>query len=197
MSNIEKNPRVDDFISKAKKWNKELEKLREIVLESDLKEEVKWGVPCYTLNGKNVVLIHGFKEYFAIMFFKGALLKDEKNILIIQTENVQATRQVRFTNLEEIIKLEAVLKNYITEAIEVEKAGIKVEVKKPEELEIPIELENKFKQMQQLEEAFKALTPGRRRAYVLYFKAAKQEKTRIARIEKYIEKILKGKGLND
>jgi uncharacterized protein YdeI (YjbR/CyaY-like superfamily) len=191
------NPKVDAFISKAKKWQKEYEKLRMIILDTSLTEELKWGVPCYTLENRNVVLIHGFKEYCALLFFKGALLNDAKGILIIQTENVQASRQIRFTNVSEIVKLQTVLKSYIHEAIEVEKAGLQVNYKKTKEFKIPEEFQNKLNEIPPLKSAFEALTPGRQRAYLLYFSAPKQSKTRESRIEKSIPQILNGKGLND
>jgi uncharacterized protein YdeI (YjbR/CyaY-like superfamily) len=191
------NPKVDAFISKAKKWQKEYEKLRMIILDTSLTEELKWGVPCYTLENRNVVLIHGFKEYCALLFFKGALLNDAKGILIIQTENVQASRQIRFTNVSEIVKLQTVLKSYIHEAIEVEKAGLQVNYKKTKEFKIPEEFQNKLNEIPPLKSVFEALTPGRQRAYLLYFSAPKQSKTRESRIEKSIPQILNGKGLND
>lgn len=197
MTPSSKNPKVDQFIRQDKRWQPEFEQLRNIVLASGLTEEVKWGVPCYTAQQSNVVLIHGFKEYCALLFCKGALLKDAKGILIQQTENVQAARQVRFTSLKEIARLEPVLKAYIREAIEVEKAGLQVEYKPTAEFKVPEELQHKFSALPALKAAFKALTPGRQRAYLLYFSAAKQAKTREARIEKCTPQILNGKGLND
>lgn len=191
------NPKVDFFFDKAKKWQEELEKLRTIILDCGLTEELKWGVPCYTFQKTNIVLIHAFKEYCALLFFKGSLLKDTEGILIQQTENVQAARQVRFTNVQEIVKLEATLKAYIYEAIEVEKAGLKVELKKTAEFKVPEEFQNKLDKVPALKTAFKALTPGRQRAYILYFAQPKQSKTRESRIEKYMQQILDGKGLND
>ena len=191
------NHKVDFFFSKAEKWQEEYKKLRTIILDCGLTEEYKWMHPCYTFQENNIVLIHGFKEYCAILFIKGALLKDPKGILIQQTENVQAGRQVRFTNVHEIVKLEPVLKAYIKEAIEVEKAGLKVELKKTTEFSIPEELINKLEEVPGLQDAFDALTPGRQRGYYLYFSAPKQSKTRVSRIEKYIPQILNGKGLND
>jgi uncharacterized protein YdeI (YjbR/CyaY-like superfamily) len=191
------NPKVDFYFNKAKKWQEEFEKLRMIVLDCGLTEELKWGVPCYTFQNSNIVLIHGFKEYCALLFVKGALLKDAKGILIQQTENVQAARQVRFSNVKEIIKLGAILKAYIHEAIEVEKAGLKVELKKTREYNIPEEFQNALDKMPALKTSFNALTPGRQRAYLLYFSAPKQSKTRESRIEKCVQQILKGKGLND
>lgn len=191
------NPKVDEFISKAKKWKEEYEKLRSIVLDCELTEEFKWMHPCYTFEKKNIVLIHGFKEYCALLFHKGALLQDPHGILIQQTENVQAARQIRFTNVQEIVELEPILKAYIFEAIEVEKAGLKVNVKQNAELIIPEELHKKFDELPALKAAFEALTPGRQRAYILYFSKPKQSKTRESRIEKYMQQILNGKGLND
>ncbi|AXP47210.1 YdeI/OmpD-associated family protein [Bacillus subtilis] len=197
MTNSRTNPKVDEFLSKAKKWKEEFEKLRTIILDCELTEDFKWMHPCYTYNNKNVVLIHGFKEYCALLFHKGALLQDTDGILIQQTENVQAARQIRFTNVQEINELENILKAYIHEAIEVEKAGLKVDVNKNIELNIPEELQNKFDEIPALKTAFAALTPGRQRAYTLYFSQAKQSKTRESRVEKYVQKILDGKGLKD
>ena len=191
------NPKVDFYFSKAKNWQKEIEQLRIIVLDSGLTEELKWGVPCYTFKTKNIVLIHVFKEYCAVLFFKGVLLKDTNNILVQQTENVQAARQLRFTNVREIVKMKPLLKAYIYEAIEVEKAGLKVNLKKTSEYKIPVEFENKQNETPALKTAFEALTPGRRRAYILYFSSPKQSKTRESRIEKSMKQILNGKGLND
>jgi uncharacterized protein YdeI (YjbR/CyaY-like superfamily) len=197
MTNSKTNPKVDEFLSKAKKWKEEYEKLRNIVLDCELTEEFKWMHPCYTFEKKNIVLIHGFKEYCALLFFKGALLQDAHGILIQQTENVQAARQIRFTSVQEIVEMEAILKAYIYEAIEVEKAGLKVDFKKNTELIIPEELQNKFDEIPALKTAFEALTPGRQRAYILYFSEPKQSKTRESRVEKCIKQILNGKGLND
>lgn len=191
------NPKVDDFINKSKKWKKEYEKLRAIVLDCDLTEEFKWMHPCYTFEKKNIVLIHGFKEYCALLFHKGVLLQDAHKILVQQTENVQAARQIRFTNVQEIVELEPILKSYIYEAVEVEKAGLKVDLKENSEYKIPEELGRKFDEIPNLKPAFEALTPGRQRAYLLYFSAAKQSKTRESRVEKYVRQILDGKGLND
>ena len=191
------NPKVDFFFEKEKKWREELERLRTIILDCQLNEELKWGVPCYTFEKKNIVLMHGFKEYCAILFVKGALLKDAKGVLIQQTENVQAARQIRFTNVREIAKMEATLKAYIKDAIEVEKAGLKVELKKTSDFKIPKEFQNKLDEMPALKEAFYALTPGRQRAYIFYFSQPKLSKTREARVEKYIDLILDGVGLND
>jgi uncharacterized protein YdeI (YjbR/CyaY-like superfamily) len=197
MTNSKMHPKVDEFLSKAKKWKEEYETLRKIVLDCELTEDYKWMNPCYTFEKKNIVLIHGFKEYCALLFPKGALLQDSHSILIQQTENVQGARQIRFTNVQEIVEKEAVLKAYIYEAIEVEKAGLKVKVKKHEELIIPEELQHKFDEIPALKDAFTTLTPGRQRAYILYFSAAKQSKTRESRVEKSIPNILNGKGLND
>ncbi len=193
------NPKVDFYFSKAKKWQEEIVKLRTIVLDCGLTEELKWGVPCYTFQKSNIVLIHVFKEYCAILFFKGALLKDANGILIQQTENVQAARQIRFTNIREIVKMEPILKAYIYEAIEVEKVGLKVDFKKASEFIIPEEFQNKLSAEggHALKTAFKALTPGRQRAYIFYFSAPKQSKTRESRVEKCMQQILNGKGLND
>ena len=192
------NPKVDFYFSKAK-WQKELEQLRMIVLDCGLTEELKWGVPCYTFQKSNIVLIHVFKEYCAFLFFKGALLNDANGILIQQTKNVQAARQIRFTNVREIVKMKPILKAYIYEAIEVEKAGLKVNFKKASEFIIPEEFQKKLsaKGGSTLKTAFDALTPGRQRAYILYFSAPKQSKTRESRVEKCMQQILNGKGLND
>lgn len=197
MADSRMNPKVDEFLGKAPKWRKEFEKLRMIILDCALTEEFKWGVPCYTFENKNVALIHGFKEYCAILFVKGALLKDTSGILIRQTENVQAGRQVRFTNAAEITAMETTLKAYLYEAIEVEKSGLEVDFKKNTEYAIPEELQNGFDGNPALQAAFEALTQGRQRAYLLYFSTPKQSKTRESRIEKYIPHILNGKGLND
>ncbi len=191
------NPKVDFFFNKAKQWQEEYEKLRLIVLDCGLTEELKWGCPCYTFKDSNIVLIHGFKEYCALLFMKGVLLSDTHGILIQQTENVQVARQIRFTNLREIVDLESVLKNYIHEAIEVEKAGLKVEMKTTAEFKMPEEFQYKLDHIPALKTAFEALTPGRQKGYLLYFAAAKQAKTREARVEKYIPQILDGKGLED
>lgn len=191
------NPKVDFYFTKAKQWQDEYIKLRTILLDTELVEELKWGVPCYTLNGKNVVLIHGFKEYCALLFHKGALLKDTRKLLIQQTENVQAARQMRFTNIREIIDLEPVIKAYVKEAVEVEKSGAKVEMKKTTEFAMPDEFKTVLEANPKLKKAFEALTPGRQRGYLLYFSSAKQAKTREARIEKYMPQILAGKGVDD
>ena len=191
------NPKVDALLGRAERWREEFTELRRIALACQLTEEMKWGNPCYAIGGSNVVLIHGFKEYCAFLFFKGALLKDPKKLLIQQTENVQAARQIRFTNVGEITKLESALKAYIREAIEVEKSGLQVNYKKTSEFTMPAEFQSKLKKVPALKTAFKALTPGRQRGYLLHFSAPKQSKTREARIEKNLPKILKGKGLND
>jgi len=195
MNNI--NPKVDWFFAKDTQWQKEYEKLRTIILDCGLIEELKWGCPCYTFENTNIVLIHGFKEYCALLFFKGALLNDPNGILIQQTKNVQSARQVRFTNVKEIVKMEKILKAYVYEAIEVERAGLKVKLKKTSEFKIPEEFQKRLVKNAALKKAFNALTPGRQRAYIFYFSQAKQSKTREARVEKYIKQILNGKGLND
>jgi uncharacterized protein YdeI (YjbR/CyaY-like superfamily) len=191
------NTKVDFFFSKAKKWQEEFEKLRMIVLDCGLTEELKWGVPCYTFQKSNIVLIHGFKEYCALLFFKGALLKDANGILIQQTKNVQAARQIRFTSVRDVVKKKTTLKAYINQAIEVEKAGLKVNYKKTAEFIIPEEFQHKLDEIPALKTAFDALTPGRQRAYIFYFSQPKQSKTRESRVEKYIQQILIGKGLDD
>jgi len=191
------NSKVDFFFNKASQWKEEFEQLRRIILDSGLAEELKWGQPCYTFQGKNIILIHGFKEYCAVLFFKGALLNDPESILIQQTANVQAGRQVRFTGVKEIVKRAPVLKAYIYEAIEVEKAGLKVKLKKTSDYKMPGEFKNKLDKNPALKIAFNELTPGRQRAYLFYFSQPKQSKTRESRIEKYMKRILEGKGLND
>jgi uncharacterized protein YdeI (YjbR/CyaY-like superfamily) len=191
------DPKVDFYFSKAKKWQEEFEKLRTIILDCGVTEQLKWGCPCYTFEKTNIVLIHGFKEYCALLFFKGALLNDAKGILVQQTKNVQAARQIRFTNVREIVKLKPILKAYIYEAIEVEKAGLKVNLKKTKEFDIPEEFQNKLNKTPALKKAFNALTPGRQRAYLLYFSQPRQSKTREARVAKCVQQILNGKGLND
>lgn len=190
------NPTVD-FYFKDKKWQEELELLRTIALDCQLTEELKWGTPCYTHQKKNIVLIHDFKEYCAFLFFKGALLKDTEGILIQQSENVQAARQIRFTNLKEITEQKNILKAYIYEAIEIEKAGLKVELKKTSEFPVSEEFQQQLDNDSTLKKAFEALTPGRQRAYLLNFSQPKQAKTREARVEKAIPNILNGKGIND
>lgn len=197
MTTNKTNPKVDEYLNKAKKWKEESEKLREIVLSCNLTEDYKWMHPCYTLENKNIVIIHGFKEYCALLFHKGALLKDKQGILIQQTENVQAARQIRFTNLQQIVDMETILKEYILEAIEVEKAGLKVELKKNTEYAVPEEFQTKLDENPALKTAFEALTPGRQRAYLFYFSQPKQSKTRVSRVEKSTQQILDGKGLND
>jgi uncharacterized protein YdeI (YjbR/CyaY-like superfamily) len=191
------NPKVDFFFNEAKSWQKEFRALRTIVLDCGLTEELKWGNPCYTLQGKNIVLVHGFKEYCALLFMKGALLQDANGLLIQQTENVQAARQIRFTTVGEIVTMQDILKAYIHEAIEVEKAGLNVKFKKSEALVFPEEFQSRLNEIPALKAAFEALTPGRQRAYHLYFSAPKQSKTRQGRVEKYMSQILAGKGLND
>lgn len=191
------NPKVDWFFSKDTKWKKEYEKLRMIVLDCGLMEELKWGCPCYTFQNSNIVLIHGFKEYCALLFFKGALLNDPEGILIQQTKNVQSARQIRFTNAREIAKMEKVLKAYVYEAIEVEKAGLKVKMKKTSDFKIPEEFQIQLDKKPALKKAFAALTPGRQRGYIFYFSQAKQSKTREDRVKKYLKHILSGKGLED
>jgi uncharacterized protein YdeI (YjbR/CyaY-like superfamily) len=191
------NPKVDEFLRKAKKWQKEFEKLRMIILDCSLTEELKWGKPCYSFQKRNIVLIHGFKEYCALLFFKGALLKDANGILVQQTENVQSARQIRFSNVREVVEREPLLKAYISEATEVEKAGLEVNFKRTSEFKIPAEFRKKLDKIPALKRAFGSLTPGRQRGYLLYFSAAKQSKTREARVEKCMQQILKGKGLNE
>jgi Uncharacterized protein conserved in bacteria len=193
----ERNTKIDPYFNKLTQWKEESALLREIVLDCGLTEDFKWMHPCYTFEGKNIVLIHGFKDYCALLFHKGALLKDPHGILVQQTENVQAARQIRFTNVQEIEEMQLILKAYIDEAVEVEKAGLQVEYKQNTEYIVPEELENKFVEIPDLKTAFESLTPGRQRAYLLHFSSPKQAKTREARIEKYIPHILDGKGLND
>jgi uncharacterized protein YdeI (YjbR/CyaY-like superfamily) len=191
------NPKVDAFLRREEKWRDEFTQLRRIILDCGLTEELKWGVPCYAYENNNIVLIHGFKEYCAILFVKGALLTDAMRILIQQTENVQSARQIRFTNADEIVEMEHILKAYIKEAVDAEKAGLKVDYKKTVEFNMPEEFKSKLDDNSALKSAFEALTPGRQRAYLLYFSSPKQSKTREARVEKYIPQILRGKGLND
>jgi len=191
------NPQVDAFLNEEEKWREEMKKLRKIILSCPLTEELKWGKPSYSLEKSNIVLMHGFKEYCALLFFKGALLKDAHGILVQQTENTQSARQVRFTNVREITRLEPILKAYVLEAIEVEKSGLKVEYKKTSEFAVAEEFQNKLDKIPALKTAFGALTPGRQRAYLLYFSAPKQSKTKSSRVEKCLPQILKGKGLND
>jgi len=195
--NENRNPKVDVYLARAKNWRAEFEKLRTIILDCGLTEELKWGCPCYSFEKSNIVLIHGFKEYCALLFFKGALLKDPNGILIQQTENVQAARQIRFTSLRDVVKLRTTLKAYIKEAIAVEKAGLKVNLKRTSQFRVPEEFQDKLDERPALKTAFDALTPGRQRAYILYFSTPKQSKTRASRVAKYVPQILKGKGLND
>lgn len=197
MTKSRMNPKVDFYFRKEIKWQQELEKLRTIVLDAGLTEELKWGVPCYTFQDSNIVLIHVFKEYCALLFFKGALLNDRNGILVQQTKNVQSARQVRFTNVREIVEMKPVLKAYLQQAIEVEKAGLKVDFKKTTEFTMPQEFRKALAENPALKDAFDALTPGRQRQYLLYFSAPKQSKTREARVEKYTDRILDGQGLND
>lgn len=194
---MEKNLKVEAFMQREKKWKDEFELLREIIHECDLEEDYKWMHPCYTLKGKNVVLIHGFKEYCALLFHKGSLLKDPEKLLIQQTKNVQAARQLRFTNVDQIKEQRDIVKAYVEEAIELEKSGAKVELKKTEEYEMPVELQEQLDQNSNLKEAFYNLTPGRQRQYIYYNSQAKRPATRVSRVEKYIDHILDGKGLND
>src|SRR4051794_19283212 len=192
-----RNPRVDWYFDQAKKWHEEFARLRTIILDCGLAEELKWGCACYTSQKRNIVLIHGFKDYCALLFFKGALLKDQKGILIQQTKNVQSARQIRFTNVREIVKLKPTLKAYIKEAVDVEQAGLKVSYKKTSAFKIPAEFQIKLEENAALKTAFKALTPGRQRAYIFYFSAPKQSRTRESRVEKCRQHILSGRGLND
>ena len=197
MTNSKTNAKVDGFLRKVKQWQEEYETLRKVVLDCELTEDFKWMHPCYTFENKNIVLIHGFKEYIALLFHKGALLKDTHGVLIQQTENVQAARQIRFTNVQEILEKESIIKDYIYEAIEIEKAGLEVEFKKNTDYIIPDEFQNKLDEMPALKTAFEALTPGRQRAYLYHFSEPKQSKTRVSRVEKWMPQILDGKGLND
>ena len=191
------NPKADEFFSKAKKWWEEFETLRMICLDCGLTEELKWGKPCYTFQESNIVLIHGFKDYCALLFFKGALLKDLKGILVQQTENVQAARQIRFINVRQIVEMKPILESYIKESIQIERAGLEVSYKKTSEFAIPEEFQNRLDESPALKKAFGALTPGRQRGYLLYFSGAKQPTTREARVEKCVDQILNGKGLNE
>ncbi|MDF2381201.1 YdeI/OmpD-associated family protein [Nostoc ellipsosporum NOK] len=197
MSKRNTNPEVDFYFDKAEKWQDAISRLRSLVLDCGLEEKLKWGCPCYTFGGANIVLIHTFKEYCALLFFKGALLRDEQQLLIRQSENVQAARQLRFTSVKEVTSQKAAIKACVYEAIEVERAGLKVEMKKTAAYEIPEEFKQKLDAKAALKKAFDALTPGRQRAYLLHFAAPKQSKTRESRIEKAIPQIMKGKGLND
>jgi len=191
------NPEVNSFFSEAKKWQSELETLRSIILDCSLNEVLKWGVPCYLFQNNNIVLIHGFKDYVAVSFFKGSLLQDTDGVLIQPTENSQSGRQIRFTSLKEIRELESILKTYIFEAIEVEKLGLKVELKKTKDYSVPEEFQIQLNKNSKLKKAFESLSPGRQRAYLLYFSAPKQSKTIVSRIEAYTQRILNGKGLTD
>lgn len=191
------NPKVDWFFNKDTKWKKEYQELRTIILDCGLIEELKWGCPCYTYEKNNIVLIHGFKDYYALLFFKGALLNDPNGILIQQTKNVQSARQIRFTEVKQIVKLAKTLKAYVYEAVEVERAGLKVKMKKTSDFKIPEEFQKKLDKMPSLKKSFNGLTPGRQRAYIFHFSQARQSKTREARVEKYIKHILNGKGLDD
>ncbi len=193
----EMNPKVDFFFDEAQKWREEFKHLRNIVLACGLTEELKWGKPCYSFKNSNIVIIQGFKEYCALLFFKGALLHDHNGILIQQTENVQSGRQIRFTSVQEIDEMEPVLKTYIQEAIEVEKAGLKVILKETSDYPVPKEFQNKLLSNPELKAAFESLTPGRQRAYLFFFSQPKQSKTRESRVEKCMPRILEGKGLND
>ncbi|MCV2483863.1 DUF1801 domain-containing protein [Flavobacterium sp. SH_e] len=197
MTEYSANSKVDFYFEKVEKWKSELEQMRAIVLDCHLSEELKWGSPCYTFEKTNIVLIHYFKKYCAFLFFKGALMKDPDNILIQQSDNVQAARQIRFTNVEDILAKKEILKKYIFEAAEIEKSGQKVELKKVSDFEIAEELQNKFNSDANFKKAFYALSPGRQRAYLLHFSQPKQSKTREARVEKNISRILAEKGLND
>jgi uncharacterized protein YdeI (YjbR/CyaY-like superfamily) len=197
MAKGQTNPKVEAFLARTTEWKPEIEALRKIILDCDLTEDFKWGWPCYSIDKKNVVLIHGFKEYCALLLFKGALMKDPEKILIQQTENVQAARQIRFTGLDEIKRMDNILKAYIHQAVDVEKAGLKVEFKKAAEFPVAEEFQAKLDAMPKLKAAFHALTPGRQRGYLLHFSSAKQSKTREARIEKCMPQILDGKGLED
>lgn len=191
------NPKVDAFLKRQDKWRPEFVRLRAILLGSRLTEDLKWGQPCYALEGKNVALIHGFKEYCAILFNKGALLKDPEGVLIQQTKNVQAARQIRFTSVRDVSKLTKTVKAYVLEAIAIERAGLKVQYKKTEDMEVPEELASKLAANAKLRAAFAALTPGRQRGYVFHFSQPKLAKTRAARVEKNVPRILEGLGLDD
>lgn len=197
MSKQAANTKVDFYFEKEKTWKEEIKKLRTIVLECGLAEQLKWGCPCYTFEESNIVLIHTFKEYCAVLFFKGALLKDAEGVLVQQTKNVQSARQLRFTSAREVTSAKALLKKYVKEAVEVEKAGLKVSFKKPEQFVMAEEFQERLGESPALKKAFEGLTPGRQRGYLLYFSSAKQSKTRHDRVKKYIPKILKGKGLDD
>ncbi|OZB96173.1 YdeI family protein [Paenibacillus sp. XY044] len=191
------NPKVDAYIGRATMWLEEMEKLREILLDCGLTEELKWGKPCYASEGRNIVIIQGFKAYLALLFFKGYMLQDPQGILVKTGENTKVGRQIRFNDTKDIVELEPILKAYIAEAIEVEQSGVKVDIIQDTELEIPEELQHQLDENPALKAAFEALTPGRQRAYVLYFSAPKQSKTRVSRVEKCMQQILDGKGLNE
>jgi uncharacterized protein YdeI (YjbR/CyaY-like superfamily) len=191
------NPKVDWFFNKQTKWQEAYSELRMLLLDCSLTEELKWGCPCYTIGKSNIVLIHGFKQYCALLFIQGALLKDTKKILVQQTENVQSARQIRFNSVEEILKNKSIIKTYINEAIKLDKAGLKMQLKKTTEYKITVEFQTVLDDMLELQKSFQSLTPGRQRGYLLYFSAPKQAKTRESRIEKYLQKILDGKGLDD
>jgi uncharacterized protein YdeI (YjbR/CyaY-like superfamily) len=191
------SPKVDSFLKRQDHWRAEFEKLRDILLDCGLDEDLKWGQPCYSVDGKNVILMHGFKEYCAVLFPKGVLLEDTKGVLVQQTENVQSARQIRFTNVKQIEKLAKTIKAYVYEAVEVERSGVKVPMKETKDFKMPVELKSALDGSKALKKAFEALTPGRQRAYMLFIGQAKQAKTREARVEKYVEKILDGKGLDD
>lgn len=190
------NPKIDRLLNHAKIWKEEMKELREVILECGVCEELKWRLPCYTFNGHNIVIIQSFKGYCAVMFFKGALLKDLKNVLV-PLGSSQAARQIRFTSLPEVKKLRSILKSYIKEAIRIEKTGLKVKLKKTEDFKVPAEFQKKLDQLPKLRVAYEALTPGRQRAYLHYFSQAKQSKTREQRVDKYLKQILSGKGIKD
>ncbi|WP_152400539.1 YdeI/OmpD-associated family protein [Paenibacillus cellulositrophicus] len=191
------NPKVDAFVGRATMWLEETEKLREILLDCGLTEELKWGKPCYSSQGRNIVIIQGFKAYLALLFFKGYMLQDPHGILVKTGENTKVGRQIRFNDTQEIVELEPILRAYIAEAIEVEQSGVKEDIIKETHLDIPEEFQIKLDENPALKAAFEALTPGRQRAYVYYFSAPKQSKTRESRVEKCTQQILDGKGLND
>jgi uncharacterized protein YdeI (YjbR/CyaY-like superfamily) len=191
------NPKVNWFFDKDTPWKEAYAALRAVVLDCGVSEQLRWGCPCYAIDGKNVVVIHGFKHYCAVLFFKGALLKDPKHLLVQQTENVQAARQMRFTSVKDVMRLKRALRSFVHEAIAVERAGLKVKMKAPSEFTMPDELAEAFKARPALKKAFRALTPGRQRGYLLYFASAKQSATREARIARHVARILDGRGLDD
>ena len=197
MAKGQTNPKVDAFMDRTTEWHDEIAALRQVILDCDLTEDFKWGWPCYSVDRKNVVLIHGFKDYCALLLFKGALMKDPEGILVQQTENVQAARQIRFSDLREIRRMDNILRQYIHQAVEIERAGLKVDFKKTAAFSVPEEFQARLDATPKLKAAFEALTPGRQRGYLLHFSSAKQPKTREARIEKYIPRIFEGKGLDD